>query len=565
VFLTLLCYLMAQAALAGGRAALVIGNGAYQNAPALANPAHDATDIAAALRRLHYSVQLVTDVRKLAMDSALQRFAREAAGADLLLIYYSGHGIEAGGINYLLPVDARLESEASVPREAVSLPTVMGVATRARQLGVVVLDACRNNPLASRLRRAEGTRSISRAGLAPVEPAGDLLVAFATRHGHVAADGTGRNSPYTAAILETLRVPGLEVDLFFRKVRDRVLAETHSRQEPFTYGSLGAEQLYLNPPAEGLPPRPPQDPSAPERMVWQSAQRLGTVAAYRDYLAKYPAGRFSTEARRQVATLGRTVPAAAPGTAAQAHEQSTLAQRAGKAFRDCPGCPQMVMLPAGEFEMGDPENGFARPQHRVQVAAFAIGRYAITFDDWAACVTAHGCSGRTLADGGYGRGSRPVINVSWNDSQEYVRWLARRSAHAYRLPSEAEWEYAARAGTTNAYYWGSAVGSGHANCIGCGSRWDNHGTAPVGSFAPNPWGLSEMLGNVSQWVQDCWHGDYAGAPADGRAWEMQDGCIRVQRGGSFLSTASNVTTAARYPCVVQCRSPGNGLRVARSG
>jgi hypothetical protein len=299
------------------RVALVIGNGAYAHAPHLANPVHDATDVSAALGKLGYSVQLLTDVKKSAMEVALKQFGRAATGADQALIYYSGHGIEVGGVNYLLPVEASLESETDVPLEAVSLSDVMGVASRARRLALVVLDACRNNPLAISMQRVNGTRGTDK-GLAVPNPTGNELVAYATRDGHTAADGAGRNSPYATAILETLQEPGLEVRLFWGRVHDRVMAATGRAQEPFIYGALGGEQLYLNPPAASPPLPSAYDPRAVEFSVWQSALKLGTLEAYRDYLTQYPAGQFSAQAKLQIAAL-RSRPASgavAPATPA---------------------------------------------------------------------------------------------------------------------------------------------------------------------------------------------------------------------------------------------------------
>jgi hypothetical protein len=293
------------------RVALVIGNGAYEHAAHLRNPVQDAHAIAAAFRGLGYSVQLVEDARLPGMQAALSQFARAAAGADQAVVYYSGHGIEVGGVNYLLPVEASIATERTVALEAVPLPAVMDIAAAARRLGLVVLDACRDNPLANSMTHANGTKSASR-GLGRVEPTGNLLVAYATKDGQVASDGAGPNSPYTTAILEALKVPGLEVQLFWRKVHDSVLSATGRAQEPFTYGALGAEALYLNPPGSAsgnnqfvAPPRPSSDQSAVELALWHSAEKLGTEEGYREYLAQYPQGKFSRMANLQVAALTR--------------------------------------------------------------------------------------------------------------------------------------------------------------------------------------------------------------------------------------------------------------------
>jgi formylglycine-generating enzyme required for sulfatase activity len=505
------------------------------------------------------------------MEAALQQFAAAAAGADQAVVYYSGHGIEVNGVNYLLPVEARVATERTVALEAVPLSTVTDIAASARRLGLVVLDACRDNPLANSMTHTNGTKGATR-GLARVEPSGgNLLVAYATKDGHVAADGAGPNSPYTTAILEALKVPGLEVQLFWRRVHDRVLSATDRAQEPFTYGALGAEALFLNPRAPAasgnptLPPPPSYDSRAAELALWQSAQTLATAEAYREYLAQYPNGQFSRMAKLQLAGL---TPPAAGGPSSSSAGSAASGQHIGNSFRDCADCPEMVHMSAGSFLMGSPDKEQGRyededPQHRVQVPAFSIGKYDVTFDEWDACVAAAGCS-KHPSDEGWGRGRRPVINVNWDDAQQYVRWLSTKTGRQYRLPSEAEWEYAARAGTTTAYYWGDAIGHGHAICKDCDSQWDNTQTAPVGSFAPNPWGLYDMAGNVWQLTQDCYHHGYRKAPTDGSAWAAADCAERVERGGSSLALSRIVRSAYRNKHTLETRYTLTGFRLARA-
>jgi formylglycine-generating enzyme required for sulfatase activity len=273
--------------------------------------------------------------------------------------------------------------------------------------------------------------------------------------------------------------------------------------------------------------------------LWQSVERLGTADAFGAYLAQYPKGQFSTLAKLNIAALSRPAsgsvvsppPAGGPRPGAQVATP-------GSVFRSCSDiCPEMVVIPSGSFLMGD-----EGAQHRVHVPAFAIGAYDVTFDEWDACVAAAGCSKRPsdgdAEDQHWGRGRRPVINVSWNDARQYVRWLTQKTGRTYRLPSEAKWEYAARAGTTARYYWGDTAGMGHANCDGCGGQWSNRQTAPVGSFPANPWGLYDALGNVWQWTEDCWHDTYDEAPTDGSAWTSGGDCGRHPlRGGSFHDDA----------------------------
>ena len=214
-------------------------------------------------------------------------------------------------------------------------------------------------------------------------------------------------------------------------------------------------------------------------------------------------------------------------------------------------CPQMLVVPAGSFTMGSPENEPGRssnegPQHKVTIAQqFGVGQFELTFDEWDACVADGGCNGYRPSDQGWGRGQRPVINVLWDDAKAYVAWLAKKTGKPYRLLTEAEYEYAARAGTTTAYPWGGAIGKNNANCDGCGSRWDNKQTAPVGSFAPNGFGLYDMVGNVWAWTEDCYHDSYIGAPTDGSAWTSGDCRRRIFRGGSWFRDSAQVLSAPR--------------------
>ena len=220
---------------------------------------------------------------------------------------------------------------------------------------------------------------------------------------------------------------------------------------------------------------------------------------------------------------------------------------AGTVFRDCEGCPEMVVVPAGAYMMGSPEEAYELPIHRVTIGEpLAVGKYEVTFAEWDACVADGGCYGYRPDDEGWGRGKRPVTNVDWNQVQTYVMWLSEKTEKAYRLLSEAEWEYVARAGSgTRKYNWGNEVGRNLANCARCGSRWDREQTAPVGSFGANRFGLHDVHGNVSEWVQDCWNDSYVGAPADGSAWEQGDCDIRVMRGGSWSDNPRYLRSAYR--------------------
>ncbi len=232
--------------------------------------------------------------------------------------------------------------------------------------------------------------------------------------------------------------------------------------------------------------------------------------------------------------------------------------------------PEMVVLPAGSFRMGclsdDNDCRDAElPVHQVTVPSFAIGKYEVTFAEWDACVAGGGCKGYQPPDQGWGRGDRPVINVSWEAAQSYVIWLSAQTGETYRLPSEAEWEYAARAGTETKYHWGnSIVGQNRANCKGCGSLWDGEETAPVGSFGPNAFGLYDVHGNVWEWVLDCWNSHYVGAPSNEQAWEAGQCDWHPIRGGSWESTPRALRSAFRGAQGAGSLGIRTGFRVARS-
>ncbi|WP_419860748.1 formylglycine-generating enzyme family protein [Candidatus Palauibacter sp.] len=302
-----------------------------------------------------------------------------------------------------------------------------------------------------------------------------------------------------------------------------------------------------------------------------------------DHFARYyDGGGYEVLARE---SWGVEEGGAAPGTAdrppAQVFEVFAT-------FRDCAFCPQMVVVPPGTFTMGSPESEEFRdavegPRHSVTIGApFAVGVHEVTFAEWDACVRMGGCR-YTPADRRWGRERRPVIHVSWEDAQAYVSWLSGLTGQRYRLPSEAEWEYVARAGTVTARHWGEDLSDlcRHANgaarrpgrlrraglsgYVRDGPCADDYGTtAPVGSFAPNAFGLYDVLGNVSEWTQDCWNDSYAGAPADGSAWESGDCDRRVLRGGSWFVTAWFLRSANRSRSVPDTRDMYYGFRVART-
>ena len=264
----------------------------------------------------------------------------------------------------------------------------------------------------------------------------------------------------------------------------------------------------------------------------------------------------------------------------------------GQSFKDCPECPEMVVIPAGSFKMGSPagepeRRGMEGPQHEMRIAQpFAVGRFAVTFAEWDACVEAGGCRGYRPSDEGWGRGDRPVIHVSWNHAHAYVKWLSQRIGRTYRLLSEAEREYVTRAGTQTPFWWGSSISAEQANYVGTsvyngGKKGEyRRMTVPVKSFQPNPWGLYQVHGNVWEWVEDCLYvndnragcngyisqfsASYCGTPSDGSAWTTGSCSMRVLRGGSWHSGPASLRAASRR-WEGQVLGPEDyGFRVARA-
>ncbi len=315
---------------ASDRVALVIGNADYARVGQLANPVNDATDLAAALTRIGFDVTLASDLDFVGMHRALQAFSRVAANADMAMVYFAGHGVEIDKQNYLIPTDATLESDRQVVLETISLDLVTEAVSGARSLRMVVLDACRNNPFIERMVRSVANRSVGR-GLGAFEPTGGTLVAYSAKGGTVASDGVGRNSPFMQGLLANIEEPGIDVSLMFRKVRDAVLKSTDNVQEPFVYGSLPGEELYLvptlavaevpsSPRIVGTVPITPPPGSEQEEFAWSLVRDSADADKLQQYLFAYPEGAHVSEAitlikglrDAKIAVVDDTVPEAPP-------------------------------------------------------------------------------------------------------------------------------------------------------------------------------------------------------------------------------------------------------------
>jgi formylglycine-generating enzyme required for sulfatase activity len=251
------------------------------------------------------------------------------------------------------------------------------------------------------------------------------------------------------------------------------------------------------------------------------------------------------------------------------------ALKPGDRFKECDACPEMVVLPAGSFTMGSPESepgrSLGETQLKVTIARpFAAGKLAVTFDEWDACVADGGCAAYRPTDGNWGRGTRPVINVKWDDVSAYMVWLSRKTGRSYRLLSETEREYAARAGTSTAFWWGPSITTAQANYHGGysfagGAKGEVRGrTVPADSFGANPWGLYNVHGNIWEWTEDCWNETNAGNPRNGRARKSGDCSSRVLRGGGWMNNPAHLRSAHRYYDSILNRNIDVGFRVGRS-
>ncbi len=304
----LLLFVWSATAQADKRVALVIGNSSYTHVSSLPNPQNDAADLAALLERVGFKVRRESNLGRHAMQDTLAEFSDTAAGADMALIFYAGHGIGVDKQNFLIPVDARLSTDRKIRFETVPLDTVLASMDGVKGVRIVLLDACRNNPFAARMKLTSSSRSVSR-GFSRVEPSRGTLISFAAKDGTTADDGSGRNSPYTAALLKHLDQPGLELQFMFRKVRDQVLAATGGGQEPFTYGSLPGRQIYLSKPpgtTEGTSGGQSTIQIDREALFWSSIKDSRSVDVIKTYLAQFPSGQFSDLARAKIIELKKS-------------------------------------------------------------------------------------------------------------------------------------------------------------------------------------------------------------------------------------------------------------------
>ncbi|MFC5394729.1 SUMF1/EgtB/PvdO family nonheme iron enzyme [Bosea vestrisii] len=553
------------------RLALVVGNAAYRTAP-LANAAADARAVADVLRQGEFDLVSIENADRSAMDGALATFRAKLARGAQVVIFYAGHAVQSRGRNFLVPVDAAPRGPAEVARDAIDLDQLLDALIVSRPASaVVVLDAARDNPWQAGLGGGKG--------LAPIERIETVAIVAPAAPGRTVAETPGRADPAIEEWLKAIRTPGLDMTAALTRAREAVSRATR-RSQQLWLSSMPPAGLVVTPIGRPVatalnttraittappPPGPQSDQLGPyELSFWETIKDSRNPDEYRAYLEAYPNGRFAGLARTREQSLraqrasATQAPASAPAQAPTPAPSAT-----SRTVRDCDDCPELSLIPAGSFEMGSNEMfEFEKPVHAVTIARpFYIGTDEVTFAQWDACVAEGGCSYRP-GDRNLGRGKRPVTDIHWNDANAYLVWLSYKTGRKYRLPTEAEWEYAARAGTTTSYPWGNSVDKEMANCLGCNAQ-PRRQANEVGQFPPNRFGLRDMAGNAAEWVADCWSETYRAAPLDGSAYAPAGCRERVLRGGSFNNDPRYLRSAARFKYESDVRFYTNGFRVVR--
>ncbi|PZR90441.1 MAG: hypothetical protein DI537_18735 [Stutzerimonas stutzeri] len=548
------------------RIALVVGNGAYRTAP-LANAAADARAVADVLRQGEFDLVSIENADRAAFEQALATFRGKLARGAQVVVFYAGHAVQSRGRNFLVPIDIAPRGPAEVARDTFDLDQLVDALIVSRPASaLIVLDAARDNPWQAGLGGGKG--------LAPIEPVEAIAFMAPVAPGRTIAETPGRANPAIEEWLKAIRTPGLDMTTALSRTREAV-SRTTRRSQQLWISSPPPAGLIVTPTGRPVatalnttraiisappPPGPQSDQLGPyELSFWETIKDSRNPDEYRAYLDAYPRGRFAGLARTREQSLRNAMQPAATQAPAAASASSASA----KTMRDCEDCPDLTLIPAGSFEMGSNEMfEFEKPVRTVTIARpFYLGTDEVTFAQWDACVAEGGCSHRP-GDRNLGRGRRPVTDIHWNDANAYAVWLSYKTGRKYRLPTEAEWEYAARGGTTTSYPWGNSVDKEMANCLGCNAQ-PRRQASEVGQFPPNRFGLRDMAGNAAEWVADCWSENYRAAPRDGSAYALPGCRERVLRGGSFNNDPRYLRSAARFKYESDVRFYTNGFRVAR--
>lgn len=508
------------------RVALVIGNGKYTGNKALDNPINDAKDMATALKKAKFEVTQLTDASSKKMKTAIDKFGEQLKQCrnTVGLFYFAGHGMQYRDKNYLFPIGTMrlVYSVTTLQEKTVGVDEVLAILKKANNdLNIIILDACRNNPFRKTLVKSKTRGVYDQDGLAFMSAPDNFLIAYSTRPNTIAWDGDGNNSPYVKHLKKELIQPQVRIEEMLRRVRKAVLEETQQQQAPMYSAALNEPFCFV-----GTCPHIEIPPSSKQTCELPPPNPLRTT--------------FSDP------------------------------------LKDGSNGPEMVEIPAGTFKMGDTQgSSHEKPVHSVSVNKFAIGRYEVTFDDYDRFVKA---IGRKQLDElndpndcfaeetGKNHGKCPVIKVSWEDATAYTEWLTQQTGKTYRLPTEAQWEYAARAGTRTQYWWGDTICPDWIVCDGCNREHQKSPEQPaqVGSYSANQFGLHDTAGNVWEWTcseyQDNYNGKEKHCVDKNNA---RDEFHIVARGGSWYSIPEQLRSAYRFKHRPTERYNEIGFRVVR--
>ncbi len=555
-----------------GSYALLIGASKYSEWSHLPSIQGELDAVERALASTGFEVQRLVDPDADRLKRGVQDFIN-AFGYEpenRLLIYFSGHGYTVGEKGFLLPVDIPLPEELQeFRRRALPMTQVLAWAKDIEaKHALFVFDSCFSGSVfKSKNMPSAAERYVRKATSMPVRQ----FITAGSANEEVPAKSTFTPA-FVAAIMgegdlnEDGYITGSELGVHLAQTVPRFVDQTPQYGKIREYGLSRGDFVFFNPSAAGSSDEngselvdssnsgqviKPLPDSTLDAMMWQSAERGNSLSDYLAYLDKYPGGLFKGLADARVAGLQKSIPLETPGRRVE-----------------LPFEPEMVAIRAGSFAMGSSVGRDAeKPVHIVNIEAFEIGRFEVTFAQFDAYTDA--IASEQIEDNGWGRGEKPVVNVSWKTIQDYIVWLNTKSNKAYRLPTEAEWEYVSRAGNHTVYSFGDDESQlcKYAN-IADDNKVCSDGqkfTANVGKFEPNEWGVFDMHGNVREWVNDCWHPDYIGAPVNGRAWTRAGNCDkRVVRGGSWYSLPNMQRSSVRNKLSISSKGNGTGFRLARS-
>jgi formylglycine-generating enzyme required for sulfatase activity len=664
------------------RVALVIGNDNYTSVSKLQKAGNDATAMARELKAAGFTVQLHKDLNYRGMVRAVEAFTNNITGGDEVVVFFAGHGVQIRNGSYLLPTDIEANSESEVEKTAYELLALTDKISEAKPaFSLVMVDACRDNPLKSKGRNIGNAR-----GLSAIEPPKGQMVVYSASRGQQALDRLSDKDPnpngvFTREFITQMQKPGVRIEDIMRSVQDSVetLAKSVSHeQRPAVYNEARGNFYFFGPTTvQVTPAQQKPDTNAIELALWESVKNATTAVEIQAYLNRFPNGFFAEVARVRIDAFGRAsaervaaenalrlageaqakeqerlvaeqrvkeqeqvailnaqklvneqaraeaerkvaLQRASQELANQETEQARLAAqekvakeeslkiatikvepialnkvtdldekivsaielerresqnyqqrikdrdlvfRSGAIFKDCEVCPEMVVIPAGNFQMGSSTSFFSstkppeneQPARNVSVKSFAIGKFEVTQKQWRELME--------TSPSKFKGDDLPVEQISREDAQKFIEKLSIRTGHAYRLPSEAEWEFAALAGLQSEYplstdskklsdvawYWVNAEGETHA----------------VGTRSPNKFGLFDMLGNVEEWTADCYNANFKNAPTNGAVWSEGSCQFGVVRGGSWAKPSKFLRFKHREQVSQEAKDDTLGLRVAR--